>query len=108
MAYQVRWVKNRKKEDSAAYKSNLHPDNGYSFVYLKRASNGEYAYYQCSNCRKVAKMLKSNNEQCPSIPSIKISGDYFRSDPDQLLHICIGNDAAETAWSKIVAENHYL
>lgn len=108
MAYQVRWVKNRKKESSAAYKSILHADMGYSFVHLKQASNGEYAYYQCSNCRKVAKILKSNNEQCPSIQSIKISGNYFRSDPDQLQHICIGNDAVETSWQKIIVENHYL
>lgn len=107
MAFQVRWVTNRNKQQSPAFKSRQHANAGYIFLFTKHAQNNEFTYYSCSNCRKISEIRKKNDEHCPSVPTIKVNGNQFLQDPDSLKHVCIEDARVDSSWDKILVQNHY-
>lgn len=104
--YPIRWVLNRQKHRAAAFKSLVHPGMGYVFIHQKRIG-GNQTLHSCSNCRKVVKKRRENEEHSPRIICIKVRGEYFLQNPDEIPHICIDDPNVDTRWEKIVIEHHY-
>lgn len=100
----VTWLVSVRKNQVAAYESRNYPGMGYTFA-MKKPCN-EYDLYSCVNCKSVYKKKKKADELCATVNCIKIQGDHFLSNPDDINHICIG-DPIDTRWSKIIAEHSY-
>lgn len=100
----VSWLISKRKTNVAAYKSIIYPGMGYTFS--KKKECNEYDLYECNNCKSIYKMKKKADEFCPTVNCIRIQGDHFCSNPDDINHICIG-DFIDTRWSKIIAEHTY-
>ena len=72
----IHLIKNRHR--NAAY--NSHIQIGRSYVFSRK----EGARYRCTGCEKAFKT--GNRER--SVPTVKVIGDNFESDPDLLAHFC--------------------
>jgi hypothetical protein len=105
MLFPVRWITNRNKKNSAAFESLVHPGKGYLFLWKKDCTG--YSNYDCSRCRAVRNRKKRENEHCSPILVIRISGESFLSNPDELDHICIDDLHVNTDWDQIVVDHHY-
>jgi hypothetical protein len=104
--FQINWLWSEKGRNLAGYKSINHPNQGYSFYMRMRCANHDL--YTCTACKKVCDVLKKENMQRPTIKSIKIAGNYFLSDPDELHHVCIGNENnVDTTWANLIAKECY-
>ena len=101
----VTWLISKKKNQVAGYESRKYLGMGYTFV--KKKECNEYDLYNCANCKSVYEKKKKADEICPTVNCIKIQGDHFRSNPDDINHICIGDPIVDTRWSKIIAEHCY-
>jgi hypothetical protein len=79
---------------------------GFAFSLKRKGTDGRPDYYECLSCKNFVSLCKRYYREPPSVRTIKISGDNFLRNPDELEHVCIENDV-ETRWAKIIVTHHY-
>jgi hypothetical protein len=100
--FAIHWMRTQRGKESAGYESRTHPGHGYAFIF--RHHNKEFNQYRCTKCRKVYNQNRKDNLKIPVPPAaIRVFGNQFLSDPDQLPHICMENGPTDdTLWAKIL------
>jgi hypothetical protein len=104
MPFEIRWIMSRRRNKQAAYQSTQNPGTGYVFNF-KKTFNG-WDLYGCSFCACAALKKKTNQEECPKIPTIKVKDDQFLVDPESILHVC-ADGSIDRSWNKIILGHYY-
>jgi hypothetical protein len=101
-SFPIRWMHSNRGYDLAGFESRSMQAHGYAFC--RRSQCREYDLYSCLKCRKIYDQnRKDNRKNSAPLPSIRVAGDVFLSDPDQLPHVCMENGpTADTLWSKLL------
>jgi len=106
MPFEIRWIINRKKNRQAAYESVSKPGTGYLFNLRKSTKQG-WDLYGCSFCTSISNEKRKQNENCASIPSIRVNGNNFMENPGDLTHICHDDENMDRSWAKIIVNHFY-